>query len=81
MPDRPPFPRGALVTWLVISTSLATIALLFFPNPPYALRFVVAGLVTVGASTVIVFYLGRRWEWARCHRVLRDTNGMGEPTP
>jgi hypothetical protein len=57
---------------LAILTGLATILLLFFPDPPFALRFVVTGFFTVGEAGILIFYFGRLWEWSRCKRALQS---------
>ncbi len=65
MPDRPRPPAAALVTWLAIVADAIALVWLFRSGQPLIFKDVAGGIDILGVYTILVFYLGRRWEWVR----------------
>jgi len=65
MPERPKFPVRPLFQWIQLVGATAGIVLLFFPQTPFAFRFVVGGLALLGAVLIVGHHHGRIREWRR----------------
>lgn len=65
MPERPRPPAAALATWLALVADAIALIVLFRSHQPVAFKASAGGVDVLGVYTIVVFYLGRRWEWFR----------------
>ena len=65
MASRPRFPARAFIAWLAVVADVGGTGGLFVSGAPLALKVAVGALEAIGFYTIVVFYLGRRREWAR----------------
>jgi len=81
MPDRPRAPASALITWLAVVADAIALVLLFRSNQPLMVKAVAGGLDALGLYTILVFYLGRRWEWRHLSRHFKKVERRGNRVP
>jgi hypothetical protein len=80
MPERPRPPAAALATWLALVADAIALAWLFCSRQPLVFKGVAGGVDILGVYTILIFYLGRRWEWFRLVDHLRKADRHRDPT-
>lgn len=63
-----------MVTWLAIVADAVALTWLFRSQQPSLFKEIAGGIDLLGLYTIVVFYLGRRWEWLRVADHLRRSS-------
>lgn len=81
VPSSPRVPANALVTWIAIIADAVALVWLFRSHQPFSFKAAAGGVDVLGVYTILIFYLGRRWEWVRMSAQLRKDSRRIAPEP